>query len=130
MKVEYRSAPLILGERGSVRTITPAGDTEFHAIISFENDATAIIDIGLACPAPYTTGWIVQGNQGGYHSGRQYITVDDGEIYDVAVEVDPLDPYLNLHSILSAWPDPEAQNDCRKRLQAELELANALTTFQ
>lgn len=128
--VGYRSAPLILGERGSVRTVTPAGDTEFHAIISFENDATAIIDIGLACPAPYTSGWIVQGNQGGYHSGRQYITVDDGEIYDVAVEVEPFDPYLHLHSILSIWPKPELQNDCLEWLRSELEVANALTTFQ
>lgn len=126
----FRRDSLVLGERDSVRQVTPAGDTSFQAAIRFENDATAIIDIGLACPAPYSTGWIVQGNQGGYHSGRQYITVDDGEIYDVAVEVEPFDPYLNLYSILSNWPDPEAQNDCRKRLQAELELANSLTTVQ
>lgn len=130
IKVEYRSASLVLGERDSVRSVTPAGETDFHAVINFENDATAIIDIGLACPAPYSTGWIVQGIQGGYHSGRHFITVDDGEIYDVAVEVEPFDPYLNLHSILSNWPDPEAQNDCRKRLRSELDLANALQTVQ
>lgn len=124
--IGYGTAPIVLGERDSLRTVTPAGDTEFHAVISFENDATAIIDIGLACPAPFSTGWIVQGNQGGYHSGRQYITVDDGEIYDVAVEVEPFDPYLNLHAVLSNWPNPELQNRCLDQLRAELELAKLL----
>ena len=125
----FRRDTLVLGERDSVRPVTPAGDTSFHAVIEFENDATAIIDIGLACPAPYSTGWIVQGNQGGYHSGRQYITVDDGEIYDVAVDVEPFDPYLNLHAVLRSWPKPEVQKEYLARLQAELELATMLQKF-
>jgi predicted dehydrogenase len=125
----FRGGPLVLGERGSVRTVTPEGDTSFHAIIDFENGATAIIDIGLACPAPYSTGWIVQGNQGGYHSGRQCITVDDGEIYDVAAEIEPFDPYLNLHSILTNWSNPEVQQECLEQLHAELRLANVLKKF-
>jgi len=125
----FRRDSLVIGERDSVRNVTPEGDTSLHAIIDFENDATAIIDIGLACPAPYSTGWIVQGNQGGYHSDRQYITVDDGEIYDVAVEVEPFDPYLNLHSILSDWPNPAVQQECLEQLRAELRLANVLQKF-
>ena len=129
ISASFRRDSLVLGERDSVRPVIPAGDTSFHAAISFENDATAIIDIGLACPAPYSTGWIAQGNQGGYHSGRQFITVDDGEIYDVAVEVEPFDPYRNLHAVLRDWPNPEAQKECLARLRAELELANVLATF-
>lgn len=126
----FRNDELVLGEQGSVRHILPEGDTSFHLVIEFENNATAIIDISLACPAPYSTGWIIQGNQGGYHSERQYITVDDGEIYDVAVEVAPFDPYLNLHSVLSNWPNPELQNRCLDQLRAELELAKLLQTIQ
>jgi len=126
---KFRRDTLVLGERDSVQPVTPAGDTSFHAVIEFENEATAIIDIGLACPAPYSTGWIAQGNQGGYHSGRQYITVDDGEIYDVAVEVEPFDPYLNLHAVLRSWSKLEVQKEYLARLQAELELANMLQKF-
>ena len=125
----FRRDLLVLGERGAVQNVTPDGDTSFHAVIEFENDATAIIDIGLACPAPYSTGWIVQGNQGGYHSGRQYITVDDGEIYDVAVEIEPFDPYSNLHSILTNWANPEVQRESLEQLRAELRLANVLQKF-
>jgi predicted dehydrogenase len=129
LMASIRCDSLVLGERESVRQVTPEGDTSFHAIIDFENGATAIIDIGLACPAPYSTGWIVQGNQGGYHSGRQYITVDDGEIYDVAAEIEPFDPYLNLHSILTNWSNPEVQQECLEQLHAELRLANVLKKF-
>jgi predicted dehydrogenase len=113
----------------SAQRITPAGETTFHAVIEFENDATALIDIGLACPVPFSSGWIVQGDQGGYHSDRQYITVDDGEIYDVAVEVQPFNPYLNLHSVLSNWSKPELQKQCLERLRSELELAQVLQKF-
>jgi predicted dehydrogenase len=109
--------------------ITPAGDTTFHAVIEFENDATAWIDIGLACPVPFSSGWIVQGDRGGYHSDRQYITVDDGEIYDVAVELEPFDPYLNLSLTLTNWHIPNVREICLDRLQAELKLANVLQKF-
>tara|TARA_R110002072_G_scaffold303109_2_gene493985 strand:+ start:15391 stop:16416 length:1026 start_codon:yes stop_codon:yes gene_type:complete len=125
----FRSDTLVLGERDSVRPVTPAGDTSFHAVIHFANDVVAIVDIGLACPAPYSTGWIMQGNQGGYHSGRQYITVNDGEIYDVAVEVEPFDPYLNLGAVLRSRPNSELQNRCLDELQAELELAKLFETI-
>lgn len=125
----FRKDELVLGERGLVRHVLAEGDTSCHLVIEFENDATAIIDISLACPAPYSTGWIMQGNQGGYHSERQYITVDDGEIYDVAVEVEPLDPYLNLYSVLNNWPNPELQNQCLDQLRAELELAKLLQSI-
>ena len=125
----FHQDSLVLGERDSLRPVTPEGATSFHALIEFENGATAIIDIGLACPAPFSTGWIVQGNQGGYHSDRQYITVDDGEIYDVAVELEPFDPYLNLSSILTNWPNLDAQKKCLDRLRAELELAEVLPKF-
>ena len=124
-----RQDSLVLGERGSVRKVAPKGDTTFHAVIDFENDATAIIDIGLACPAPFSTGWIVQGNQGGYHTDRQYITVDDGEIYDVAVEIEPFDPYLNLGSMLGNWANPKIRKQCLEQLQTELRLANVLQKF-
>ena len=126
---QFRKDELVLGERGSVRNVSPEGDTSFHSVIEFENGATAIIDISLASPAPYSTGWIVQGNQGGYHTERQYITVDDGEIYDVAVEVEPFDPYLNLHSDLRHWPTPELQNRRLDQLRAELELAKHLESI-
>jgi predicted dehydrogenase len=116
-------------EGESAQRITPAGDTSFHAVIEFENDATALIDIGLACPVPFSSGWIVQGDQGGYHSDRQYITVDDGEIYDVAVDVSPFNPYLNLHSVLSNWSKPELQNQCLEGLRNEFELAQLLQKF-
>ncbi|MFT5325918.1 MAG: putative dehydrogenase [Planctomycetaceae bacterium] len=125
----FRRDSLVIGERDSVRNVTPEGDTSLHAIIEFENDATAILDIGLACPAPYSTGWIVQGNQGGYHTDRQYITVDDGEIYDVAVDVEPFDPYLNLHANLSNWANPAVQQEGLEQLRAELRLANVLQKF-
>ncbi len=122
----FHTNSLVLGERDSLRPVTPEGATSFHAVIEFEHGAAAIIDIGLACPAPFSTGWIVQGNQGGYHSDRQYITVDDGEIYDVAVEVEPFDPYLSLHSVFSNWPNPERIKQCLDQLRAELELAMLL----
>ena len=122
----FRRESISFGEREPFHKVTPNGDTSFHAVIEFENEATAIIDIGLACPAPFSTGWIVQGDKGGYRSERQYITVDDGEIYDVAVEVEPFDPYLNLSSTIHTWDKPNVREDCLERLQAELRLIKLL----
>lgn len=122
----FRRESISFGEREPFHKVTPNGDTNFHAIIEFENDATAIIDIGLTCPAPFSTGWIVQGDKGGYRSERQYIAVDDGEIYDVAVEVEPFDPYLNLSSTIRNWDKPNAKDDCLEQLRAELTLTKLL----
>lgn len=126
----FRRESISFGEREPFHKVTPNGDTSFHAVIEFENEATAVIDIGLACPAPFSTGWIVQGDKGGYHSERQYITVDDGEIYDVAVEIEPFDPYLNLHSQVTEWGDQSTKDDSQARLQSELKLAELLNAIQ
>ena len=125
-----RRESIAFGEREPFHKVTPDGNTSFHAVIEFENEATAVIDIGLACPAPYSTGWIVQGDKGGYHSERQYITVDDGEIYDVAVDVEPFDSYLNLFSQVTKWGGPSAKNESLERLQAEFQLAELLHMIQ
>ena len=126
----FRREPISFGEREPFHKVTPNGDTNFHAVIDFENEATAVNDIGLACPAPFSTGWIVQGNKGGYHSERQYITVDDGEIYDVAVEIEPFDPYLNLNEQVTKWGDQSTKDDSQARLQSELKLAELLNAIQ
>ena len=125
-----RRESIQFGEREPFHKVTPNGNTSFHAVIEFENEATAVIDIGLACPAPYSTGWIVQGDKGGYHSERQYITVDDGEIYDVAVDVEPFDPYLNLYSQVTNWGGQSAKDESLERLQSEFQLAELLHKIQ
>lgn len=126
----FRRDSISFGEREPFHKVTPNGDTSFHAIIEFQNEATAVIDIGLACPAPFSTGWIVQGDKGGYRSKRQYITVDDGEIYDVAVEIAPFDPYLNLHAQVTKWGDQSTKDDSQARLRSELKLAELLNMIQ
>jgi len=126
----FRRESISFGEREPFHKVAPNGDTSFHAVIEFENEATAVIDIDLACPAPFNTGWIVQSDKGGYHSERQYITVDDGEIYDVAVELEPFDPYLNLHAQVTKWGDQSTKDDSQARLQSELKLAELLNAIQ
>ncbi|NQV24915.1 MAG: Gfo/Idh/MocA family oxidoreductase [Rhodopirellula sp.] len=118
--------PVCFGTGDTAQQVTPTGDTCCQLFFTFESGATALIDVDLACPAPISTGWIVQGTCGGYHSKRQHITVEDGEIYDVAVELAPFDPYLNLHSTIRNWPETSLQKLCLNQLQLELEITRIL----
>ena len=114
------------GTGESAQQVLPAGDTTFHLLLKFESGATAVLDLGLSCPVPICTGWIVQGTRGGYHSGKQHITVADGELYDVAVDIEPFDPYRQLHHVIRHWSDAGTQEACQQSLLAELEVARVL----
>lgn len=114
------------GTAESLQESSPDGDTVCHAVIRFEDGITAIIDLGLSCSVSVSTGWIVQGSRGGYHAGRQHITVEDGEIYDVAVDTDSFDPYLNLQRLIRNWSVDEIRQQCRNAFQIELAVATAL----
>jgi predicted dehydrogenase len=118
--------PICFGNGDSAQRVAPAGNTMFHAFLEFENGATASLDIGLSCPVPISTGWIVQASQGGYHSGRQHITVEDGELYDVAVDIEPFDLYLKLHRFVRRWPRDDVRELCQRSLHAELAVADVL----
>lgn len=122
----FTRAPVSFGSTESAREITPAGDTNFSAMIEFGSGASALLDIAMSSAAPISTGWIVQGTRGGYHSERQHITVEDGEIYDVAVELDPLDPYQQLREQIRHWPDPAAIEECQRELRLESAVAGVL----
>ncbi len=71
-------------------------DTGFIAVIEFSNGCVARIEIDLASSLSLGPSWTLQGQRGGYAAGRQSITVADGEVYDVAVEATPGDPYAEL----------------------------------
>jgi predicted dehydrogenase len=122
----FGRAPVSFGTTESAKEITPAGDTSVHVIIEFESGASALLDIALSSVAPISTGWIMQGTRGGYHSERQHITVEDGEIYDVAVEIIPLDPYQHLREQLQHWPEPSAIKNCQTQLHREAAVASIL----
>lgn len=114
------------GAGDSIQETLPAADTLVLARLTFESGATALIDIGLSCPVSISTGWIIQGSRGGYHAGRQHITVEDGEIYDVAVDVEPSDPYLNLRERIHNWPGQDGRPQARRLLQFERTVAEVL----
>ena len=118
--------PVFFGTTDSAIEKTPAGDTSFHTMIEFESGASVLLDIALSSVAPVSTGWIVQGTRGGYHAARQHITVEDGEIYDVAVEIPPLDPYQQLREQLRHWPDHAAIEQCQTQLHRESAVAGVL----
>lgn len=110
----------------SIPEVVPDGDTAMHIMLSCENGGSVMLDLGLSCVAPVNTGWIVQGEQGGYSSERQYITVEDGEIYDVAVEVDPIDLYQQLGETIRSWNEASTREECIRRLHREMDVADIL----
>ena len=86
-----------LADCGSVAGI----DTGFIAVIEFSNGCVGQVEIDLASSLSLGPSWTLQGQRGGYATGRQSITVSDGEVYDVSVESTPCDPYSELLARLS-----------------------------
>ncbi len=61
-----------------------AGDSLMLHIV-FESGCQAEIDIRLASPTPFQSGWMLTGERGGYAKGRQYTLTDEGEVFDSPV---------------------------------------------
>lgn len=117
---------VLFGTGESTQEVLPDVDTTMHVVLSCKNGGSIVLDLSLSCVAPVNTGWIVQGTQGGYYSERQYITVDDGEIYDVAVELAPCDLYQHLRDTIHGWDDVSVREECQNRLRMELDVADVL----
>jgi len=104
---------------GSAETATisrfnvDAPDSGFLAFISFASGATAVVDVGMSCAAPLTTGWVMQFERGGFADGQHSITVEDGEVYHVPVPVEPFDPYADLRA--SIRNEDTARNQAASR---------------
>ncbi|MDA0285263.1 MAG: Gfo/Idh/MocA family oxidoreductase [Planctomycetota bacterium] len=126
----FRRESVGFGIGESAREVTPAGENSLHAVIEFVGGASVLLDISIAAVVPISTGWIVQGTRGGYRSDRQYITVEDGEIYDVAVVVESLDPYQRLRTIITSWPNETIQVESQERLQLEFRVAKLLARIR
>lgn len=118
--------PITFGSSDETREVTPEFTTAINLQIEFEGGATAILDLGRSCPVSVDTGWILQCHQGGYHNGRQHITVEDGELYDVAVEVEPHDSYAWLRQVIAAWPDEASVQAVSQKLNRELQVAELI----
>ena len=93
-RVEFGSAESSTGSRLNVDTT----DSGFLACISFASGATAVVDVSMSCAAPLATGWVIQFERGGFADGHHSITVEDGEVYQVAVPVESFDPYAHLRA--------------------------------
>lgn len=82
-------------------------DTGFIALIEFASGATGVVDVDLCSAAPLETGWVLQCERGGIARGQQSITVEDGEIYHVSVNVEPIDLHTDVVTTLRDWESNE-----------------------
>lgn len=103
-----------------------AVDTGFVTTVTFESGVTAMLEMNLCCAAPLATGWVVQFAGGGFADGRHSITVADGEVYQVPVAAEPVDPYDQLAASISAWHDAAVQAQSRKTLARETVVARII----
>lgn len=84
-------------------------DTGFRMNCGLEGGAVAEIEVDLACATRFSTGWVLQGTHGGFVDGRQTLTVEDGEIYDVPVEAASVDSCANCLETVRAWSSDAAR---------------------
>jgi predicted dehydrogenase len=90
----------VLKIHSTIRGNDVASATASTVLVEFESGATGLIDVDVAATTVMDTGWLLQTTHGGYHNGRQSRIEADGEVYDVPVEVEPRDNYLDLARLL------------------------------
>jgi len=97
------------GENGAVG--------EYQLLFEFEGGATAHLERSLSSRAPLQTGWILEGEQGGYTHSRCYRATADGELVETPVEPQATDPdafYVGLAQHLRhAAPLPASVEEAR-----------------
>ena len=98
-------------------------DRGFVAEFKFSNGVSAVLDIDFSSAAPVSTGWIVQCERGGFANGQQSITVEDGEVYHVPIEVETVDPIDELANTIRNWSDADVQATSRAALAREIRVA-------
>ena len=84
-----------------------SASSEFTTLFEFAGGATAQVDVSLGSFAPLQTGWILDGERGGYREGVWFRATPDGEVVDVAVERHPSDldaPYTEAIRELRSPP--------------------------
>jgi len=121
-RVEFGSAETSTGSRLDVDT----PDSGFLACISFASGATAVVDVSMRCAAPLATGWVIQFERGGFADGHHSITVEDGEVYQVPVLVDPFDPYAHLRASIRSRDFGKTLASSHAALAQEVRLARII----
>ncbi len=88
------------GKTGNRSALETTHETGFCVQLQTESGIVAQLEIDLACSTPLDTGWMIQGTQGGFGQGAESRTEPDGEVYQVPVDVEPIDPYAELEARL------------------------------
>lgn len=97
--------------------------------VEFDNGATGLIDIDIAAATSLHSGWILQATNGGYGNGQQSIVESDGEVYEVPIEIEPVDPYSELTRVLQSSA-AERLEISRQSVEAEIQLATLIADAQ
>lgn len=70
-----------------LRVFARPTDGGLTATVAFAGNLTAVITLRLRAAVNLDLGWAFDGERGGYSAGRRWIRTDDGEIYDVPIEL-------------------------------------------
>lgn len=69
---------------------SPALADSFLTVVKFAGGVTAQVEVNLASPTRYHSGWVMTGTRGGYYRSKQSVLTDEGEIFETPVEVPPM----------------------------------------
>lgn len=119
-------SPLLFGSESQTDGNAVTSDHGFLAQFKFKNGVSAVLDIDFCSAAPVSTGWIVQCKRGGFADGQQSITVEDGEVYQVPVEVEPVDPIEELANTIQNWANTDVRAASRATLARQLRVATLI----